>query len=207
VRLVVELRTGTRLLLDHPSGAWATLADDLLHGVFYRPVESPPGWGGTRYPPLPALQAGLAAGGLGVRVAGALLALIALVALVLGTWRFLEAVGVRRALALPAGMLVLAPVPVQTLLGLGRADLLASAFSVWGLVLAARAQGRTGDGGAGFLFGLACLAKWSVLAAAPRGMGAGCRWSFSVGRSLESCSSSHRPELPRTTFSMLTWQR
>jgi hypothetical protein len=164
VRLVVELRTGTRLLLDHPSGAWATIADDLLHGVLYRPVESPLGWGGTRYPPLfPVLEAGLAAGGLGIRGAGAFLELIALVALVLGTWRFLEAVGVRRTLAFPAAVLVLALVPVQTLLGLGKADLLASAFSVWGLVLAARARGKTGDVGAGVLFGLACLTKWTVV--------------------------------------------
>ena len=51
-RLVVEAVTRTRLLLDHPSGAWATLADDLLHGTFYRPVESALGWGGTRYPPV-----------------------------------------------------------------------------------------------------------------------------------------------------------
>ena len=39
--------------LNHVSGAWMTLADDLAHGTFYRPLEGPAqGYGGTRFFPL-----------------------------------------------------------------------------------------------------------------------------------------------------------
>lgn len=66
VRLVVGLRTGTRLLLDHPSGAWATIADDLLHFravVLRRPAGDPHGvdwYSGKHFGPgfLEALRSG-----------------------------------------------------------------------------------------------------------------------------------------------------
>src|SRR5690349_3712070 len=38
--------------LNHVSGVWATLADDVAHGVVYRPLVSDLGYGGTRYFPL-----------------------------------------------------------------------------------------------------------------------------------------------------------
>ena len=37
--------------IDHVAGVWATMSQDLLHGVFYRPIYSELGYGGTRYMP------------------------------------------------------------------------------------------------------------------------------------------------------------
>ncbi|HEY1418735.1 MAG TPA: hypothetical protein VGF41_12565, partial [Myxococcaceae bacterium] len=163
-RLVVEALTRTRLLLDHPSGAWATLADDLLHGTFYRPVESALGWGGTRYPPVyPVLYAGAARVLGSLPAAAELLELLFLVALVACTFVLLERSGVRRSLALPGALGVLALVPVQTLLGLGKADLLASALAIGALVLASTEGTRRRELAVALLFALAVLTKWTVV--------------------------------------------
>ena len=163
-RLVVEALTRTRLLLDHPSGAWATLADDLLHGTFYRPVESALGWGGTRYPPLyPILYAGVARVLGSLPAAAELLELLFLVALVACTFRVLVHSGVRRSLALPGALGILALVPVQTLLGLGKADLLSSALALGALVLASTEGTRRRELAVAMLFALAVLTKWTVV--------------------------------------------
>lgn len=160
VRLVVDVLSGARLLEDHPSGAWATLADDLLHGVLYRPVESGLGWGGTRYPPLyVVLRAAVARTGLPLDLSGQLLDGTALVALVLITVRILRELGVTAGLARSAALVGLALVPVQLLLGLGKADLVATALSLGGVLLALRRRSL----GAGALFGLAVLVKWTVV--------------------------------------------
>src|SRR5689334_12527807 len=50
LRTVVSWRHDANM--DHVSGVWTTMAQDLLHGVFYRPVAGPLGYGGTRYMPL-----------------------------------------------------------------------------------------------------------------------------------------------------------
>ncbi len=163
-RLLVEAFSRNRLLLDHPSGAWATLADDLLHGTFYRPVESSLGWGGTRYPPLyPVLYAGVGRVLGSLPPAAELLELLSLVALVGCTFLLLERVGVRRRLALPGALVVLALVPVQSLLGLGKADLLASALSMAGLVVATREGTCRREVATALLFSLAVLTKWTVV--------------------------------------------
>ncbi|HVP61404.1 MAG TPA: hypothetical protein VMT11_12630 [Myxococcaceae bacterium] len=163
-RLLVEALTRNRLLLDHPSGAWATLADDLLHGTFYRPVESALGWGGTRYPPLyPLLYAGVARVLGSLPPAAELLEALSLVALVGCTFLLLERLGVRRRLALPGALVVLALVPVQALLGLGKADLLASALAMAGLVVATREGTLRREMATALLFSLAVLTKWTVV--------------------------------------------
>jgi hypothetical protein len=163
-RLVVEALTRTRLLLDHPSGAWATLADDLLHGTFYRPVESALGWGGTRYPPVwPVLYAGAARVLGSLPAAAELLELLSLIALVACTFSLLVRSGVRRSLAVPGALGVLALVPVQGLLGLGKADLLASALAVGALALASDEGTRRRELAVAGLFALAVLTKWTVV--------------------------------------------
>src|SRR5207302_8172729 len=46
--------------IDHVAGVWATMSQDLLHGVFYRPIYGELGYGGTRYmPAFFVLHAGL----------------------------------------------------------------------------------------------------------------------------------------------------
>jgi hypothetical protein len=58
---LVSLVTGVLLMIwfwrgglpyDATSGVWTALADDLVHGDFYRPVQSTLGYGGTRYMPV-----------------------------------------------------------------------------------------------------------------------------------------------------------
>src|ERR1041385_5313521 len=62
--------------LTHVSGAWAALADDVAHGVLYRPLLSSLGYGGTRYFPLYFLLHGLLArAGLPLLAGGHLLSL------------------------------------------------------------------------------------------------------------------------------------
>src|SRR5246127_1171322 len=50
VRLVLDFRH--EYFLTHVEGVWLACAYDFLHGVFYRPLFGPLGYGGTRYFPL-----------------------------------------------------------------------------------------------------------------------------------------------------------
>jgi hypothetical protein len=49
-RLALNFRH--QYFLTHVEGAWLTCAYDFMHGVFYRPLFSTLGYGGTRYFPL-----------------------------------------------------------------------------------------------------------------------------------------------------------
>ncbi len=71
--------------LNHVSGVWLTLADDLARGTLYRPLHAPgSGYGGTRYFPLVfALQAGLVRMGAPLRGPGRARVPLAAVALTL----------------------------------------------------------------------------------------------------------------------------
>jgi hypothetical protein len=62
--------------LNHVSGAWMALAEDLAHGQFYRPILDPElGYGGTRWFPLAfAAHAALRVAGLDLVTAGYALA-------------------------------------------------------------------------------------------------------------------------------------
>src|SRR5262249_20299903 len=88
---------------------------------------------------------------------------LSLMALVACTFLLLVRSGVRRSLALPGALGILALVPVQTLLGLGKADLLASALSLGALVLASSAGTRRRALAVALLFALAVLTKWTVV--------------------------------------------
>jgi hypothetical protein len=120
--------------VDFVSGVWLTLADDLAHGVFYRDLIGPDGYGGTRYFPLfftpigalIRLGASPVASGLTVSLgAGALL--------LLGVRQFLTRIGLIGPMAVALSLFVLAPrFAQQTLLAI-RSDILAAALVVWGL--------------------------------------------------------------------------
>src|SRR5208283_321204 len=43
---------GSDAWVNHPAGVLMAMAADLKHGVFYRPLYGPEGYGGTRYFPL-----------------------------------------------------------------------------------------------------------------------------------------------------------
>ena len=74
--------------LNHVSGVWMTLADDLAHGTLYRPLHAGDEYGGTRYFPLAfALHAALLRAGVPLLPAGYAASLAAGVLLVVGSTR------------------------------------------------------------------------------------------------------------------------
>ncbi len=134
LRIAVCWRTDA--YLDHVAGVWFALADDLRHGVFYRPLYGPLGFGGTRYAPLVfVLLAGLMSVARDPRLAGYGLALLSAILLLGGVYALLRALGTDRLLALCGAILVLAPQSGQRILLTVRGDALAAAFVVWSLVV------------------------------------------------------------------------
>ncbi len=157
--------------LNHVSGAWMALADDLAHGTFYRPLHDPAlGYGGTRFFPLAfALHAALVRAGLPLLAAGELLCLAAGVATAAGAAWFLRRTGHPPWPAAALAALPLAGFSGQLALAAVRGDLLAAALSIWALaclVPGRESGGREHLAGAAALLVLAFLAKPTSLAAA-----------------------------------------
>lgn len=160
--------------LNHVSGAWMTLADDLARGTFYRALHDPSGvYGGTRFFPLVfALHAGLLRAGAGLLPAGYALSAGAAALLVLGAFLLLRGLGLPRAAALAFAAVALAGFGAQHGLSSVRGDLLPVALSA--LALAALLPAATGRrlALAAALLALAFAAKPTALTAA----GAGVAW-------------------------------
>jgi hypothetical protein len=122
---------------DATSGVWTALADDLVHGDFYRPVQSTLGYGGTRYMPVFfSLLAGLMQLGLSAASAGLLMTLVSIMLIACAAYEAMRRFGAERGLALPILALLPASIAFQLLTISVKADLLAAALSVWGLALA-----------------------------------------------------------------------
>jgi len=127
----------TACYVDVVTGVWLALADDLRHGVFYRPLAAPGGYGGTRYFPLFfASISALMGMGAGALAAGFAVSLSGAAVLVTGLRRLLSGFGSTPALAWAGALLVLAPQFSQQALFAIRSDLLAAGLVVWGLVCA-----------------------------------------------------------------------
>jgi len=128
--------------MNHISGAWVSLAVDVADGVFYRPLVSEEGYGGTRFMPLQFLIHGvlIKAGG-DPALTGHALSLLSMLALMGGIYRLLRWMSVGRGLAAVCAVLVLFSAVVQLALWTVRGDLLAAALNVWGLAFSARALG------------------------------------------------------------------
>jgi hypothetical protein len=128
---------------DSTSGVWTALADDVAHGVLYRPVLGPLGYGGTRYMPLfftlhgLLIRAGVPAVG-----AGLLLTLASLGLLGVGTRMLMRRFGAAHVIAWPCLLLVPASIAFQLLTVSVKGDLLAAAFSVCGLIAAVIWSGK-----------------------------------------------------------------
>jgi hypothetical protein len=130
------------LLLDHPSGAWATLATDLAGGQFYRPLASAAGYGGTRYFPVHLLaQAALIHSGLTPAMSGHILSLLSAGALALGIYALVRGSGSSIALSSSAAGMALGTIPAQWAITIARGDLLPAALATLGL---ARCRPRSG---------------------------------------------------------------
>ncbi len=116
------------------SGVWAALAVDLADGMFYRPIVSDMGYGGTRYVPVHfMLHAGLIRL-IGSPVAGAyLIAYTAGLALLAGLFRCLRKFDVPAGFAAACSILMFSALSVHACLFQIRPDILATAFNIWGL--------------------------------------------------------------------------
>ncbi len=156
--------------LTDVSGAWAALADDLAHGVLYRPLISELGYGGTRYFPLHIVVHGaLVALGLSVRVAGHVVSLASAVVLVVAGARVLKARGATREFAWAGALLTLAARTSFMAVAGVRGDLIAVALGVLGLSFIPLTAGASlAVTPAAICFALALLAK-PTLAWAPAG--------------------------------------
>src|SRR5262245_48403686 len=133
----------TDAMLGSGAGAFLTLAVDLTHGIFYRPLLDDSGIGGTRYFPLVfVLNAGLIRLGSSPVIGGRTLGLLGAVALVWAAARMLEALDVPPAWAWSIARLTLCNSPVVFAMNTIRGDLLPVTMNLWGVVFALRAFKR-----------------------------------------------------------------
>ncbi|HEX9244011.1 MAG TPA: hypothetical protein VF875_16320 [Anaeromyxobacter sp.] len=152
--------------LNHVSGAWMTLADDLARGTLYRPLRSAQGFGGTRYFPLAfAVQAGLRRAGLGPVAAGEAASLAAGALLAGALVLLLRRLGAGRADAAAGAALAFAGFAGQHALLSARGDLLPVGLGAAALARLAH-PGRARVPAAAALLVLAVAAKPTAIGAA-----------------------------------------
>jgi hypothetical protein len=136
----VVMTASTGAMLGSGAGAFLTLAIDLTHGIFYRPLIDDTGIGGTRYFPLVfVLNALLIKLGLDPVAAGRLIALASAVALVWAAFRVLEALDVPRPWARVLAPLTLCSSPGVFAFNTIRGDLVPVMLNLWGVVFSLRA--------------------------------------------------------------------
>ena len=124
----------TAAYVDFVTGVWLALANDLVHGVFYRDLFGPDGYGGTRYFPLFFASIGaLMRLGLSPLASGFFVSAIAAALLVAGIRLLLSRFRLPASMASAVAIFVLAPRFVQQGLLAIRSDILAAALVVWGL--------------------------------------------------------------------------
>jgi len=165
--------------VDHTAGVIIAMAADLTHGVFYRPLFGPEGYGGTRYFPLYfVLHAVLLKLHVPVLLGAYLLSLVAVLLLIVGVFYLLVRIGAERWLAAACAGTLLASVPARWAVISPHADALACALNVWGLVVIVgpkRSTRRTLL--AAMLFALAWSAKFTTCF----GLAAAVLWLVNVG--------------------------
>jgi hypothetical protein len=134
VRLALNFRN--QYFLTHVEGVWLACAYDFTHGVFYRPLFSSLGFGGTRYFPLYFVLTGalsklfgsLETAGIALSAAGVVLALVAV-------YMLLRRANVSVLLSAAAVASILAVATTQQALLGAKGDSLAAALNLWGVVV------------------------------------------------------------------------
>jgi hypothetical protein len=154
-----------RSYLTQTCGTWTALAVDLKDGVFYRPLYGNLGYGGTRYFPLHfVLHAALLKLGVGPIESGFVLAVVAILALLFGTYRILRELRIDPAMAACVSVFVLAPETTQLGILSIRADVLAAALNILGVAVCMRPSLQLRHWlGASLLFTLAFATKETTL--------------------------------------------
>src|ERR1700735_116560 len=117
-------------------GVWLTCAQDFMHGVFYRPLLGPFGYGGTRYFPLYFVLTGIFS-----KIAGSLensallLCTVSLFLLACAVYVLLRRLNVSVALSFAAVAAVLAAATTQEALVGAKGDAMAAMLNLWGVAL------------------------------------------------------------------------
>jgi hypothetical protein len=120
--------------LTPTNGVWLALATDLKDGLFYRPLQGPAGYGGTRYFPLFVVSYALLLKlGVPLLQSGYLLSAVAIILLLVGTFLLTRRLGAEPWLAACSAGAVLAAGSVQLSLLSIHDDGLACALNVCGL--------------------------------------------------------------------------
>jgi hypothetical protein len=165
--------------VNHPAGVLIAMAADLKDGVFYRPLYSPLGYGGTRYFPLYfVLHALLMKLGVPVLLGGYLLSAAAMVSLLAGVFYLLRGLGVETWLAACSAAALLAVISGQQSLLSPHADGLASSLNVWGLAVTVRPKLSHGKV---VLVSLLFVLAWSAKVSTVFGFAAAFVWLTSTG--------------------------
>jgi len=122
--------------LTHVEGAWLTCASDFLHGVFYRPLFSSLGYGGTRYFPLYFVLTGVFSRIFGsLETSGLALSGASVVLLCCAAYVFMRRFNVSLLLRVAGVAAVLAVDTTQQALFSAKGDSLAAMLNLWGVVL------------------------------------------------------------------------
>jgi hypothetical protein len=133
-RIVLNFKN--QYFLTHVEGAWLACAYDFLHGVFYRPLFGPLGYGGTRYFPLYFVLTGWLSKPLGsLETAGIALSGGCVVLTLIAVFVLLRRMNVSALLSVAAVAAILSVASTQQALLGAKGDSLASAANLWGVVV------------------------------------------------------------------------
>jgi len=173
--------------LNHVSGTWIALALDTVEGIFYRPLLSECGYGGTRFMPLYFLLNAMLARFLGINViaSGYVVSVASAIGLLSGVWLFLRRMGLSTWYALSCSALILASNATQLAVATVRGDLLSTALNTGGVALCLRVVKRDSSVPillASLFFSAAFTTKLTALYA----FGAGVAWLFLNGHTREA---------------------
>jgi hypothetical protein len=145
--------------LNHVSGVWIGLAQDLKDGVFYRPLHGELGYGGTRFFPLHFLLHAFSMVFIpSPLVSGAFLTLSCGILYFSGMFVWLRRIGLSKWMAFACSAFPLYLIGFRIALGSIRGDMLPAALTVWGLAFGFR-RTRGSDLLAALFFTLAFAAK------------------------------------------------
>jgi hypothetical protein len=122
--------------LTHVEGVWLACAYDFLHGVFYRPLFGPLGYGGTRYFPSYFVLTGWLSKPLGsLATAGIALSGVCVVLTLIAVFVLLRRMNVSALLSVAAVVAILSVASTQQALLGAKGDSLAAAANLWGIVV------------------------------------------------------------------------
>ena len=122
--------------MSYIEGAWLACANDFIHGILYRPLFGPLGYGGTRFFPLYFVLTGSLSRVFGrLENAGLILSAASVILLGYGCFVLLRRLEVSVLLSLAAVIAVMVAATTQEALLQTKGDGLAAMLNLWGLVL------------------------------------------------------------------------